>query len=120
MGPGARCRAGDWKGMNRALYQFGDRWRESGHVGEKLFAELQPLWKQAHGLLPLRPWKLRRRQAWQRRHAMIDEAAPWVRRLCLRIDAVKSLAAALASRSPVRAAGPQAGAKTLGCLPQAD
>ncbi|MCX8521350.1 MAG: DUF349 domain-containing protein, partial [Rhodoferax sp.] len=33
----------DWKGFNRVLHQFGDRWRESGHVGEKIFAELQPL-----------------------------------------------------------------------------
>lgn len=37
----------DWKAMLRALRQFGERWRESGHIGEKLFAELQPLFKQA-------------------------------------------------------------------------
>ena len=33
----------DWKGFNRILHQFGDRWRDGGHVGEKTFAELQPL-----------------------------------------------------------------------------
>ena len=27
--------------------RFGDRWREAGHVGEKLYAEMQPLWKAA-------------------------------------------------------------------------
>ena len=38
---------------------------------------------------------------------MIEEAAALGAAAVLRIDAVKSLAAALASRSPVRAAGPQ-------------
>ena len=37
----------DWKGFNRILHQFGDRWREAGHISEKVFAELQPLWKAA-------------------------------------------------------------------------
>lgn len=37
----------DWKGMARALRQFAERWRESGHVGEKVFAELQTAFKQA-------------------------------------------------------------------------
>ena len=32
---------GDWKGFSRLLHQFGDRWRDRGHVGEKVFAELQ-------------------------------------------------------------------------------
>src|SRR6218665_3775802 len=27
--------AGDWKAVHRAQQQFGERWREGGHVGEK-------------------------------------------------------------------------------------
>ena len=37
----------DLKGVSRALRQFSERWRDSGHVGEKVFAELQTAWKQA-------------------------------------------------------------------------
>ena len=25
----------DWKGFNRILHQFGDRWRDAGHLSEK-------------------------------------------------------------------------------------
>ena len=63
-GPQEHAASGDWKGIHRALYQFGDRWRESGHVGEKLFAELQPCGSRRL-LLPLLLWKLRRRKAWR-------------------------------------------------------
>ena len=38
---------GDWKGFNRVLHQFSDRWRDAGHLSEKAFAELQPQWKEA-------------------------------------------------------------------------
>jgi len=37
----------DWKAQARDLHRFGDAWRNSGHLGEKQFAELQPLWKTA-------------------------------------------------------------------------
>ncbi len=37
----------DWKGVARQLHQFAQRWRESGHLSEKMFAELQPQWKAA-------------------------------------------------------------------------
>ena len=33
-------------GLPNIIYdQFADRWRDSGHLSEKAFAELQPLWK---------------------------------------------------------------------------
>ncbi|HEY4663444.1 MAG TPA: DUF349 domain-containing protein, partial [Comamonas sp.] len=38
----AQANSQDLKGMARALRQFAERWRDGGHVGEKVFAELQP------------------------------------------------------------------------------
>lgn len=37
----------DWKAQARELHRFADAWRNGGHLGEKQFAELQPLWKAA-------------------------------------------------------------------------
>ncbi|MBD9393721.1 DUF349 domain-containing protein [Acidovorax sp. ACV01] len=82
--------SGDWKAINRALHQFGDRWREGGHVGEKLFAELQPLWKQAISLAAA-PLETAQKESLARRHAMIDEAMALGAAPTLRIDAVKAL-----------------------------
>ncbi|MFT4241972.1 MAG: DUF349 domain-containing protein [Acidovorax sp.] len=82
--------SGDWKAVNRALHQFGDRWREGGHVGEKLFAELQPLWKQAIAEAAA-PLEAAQKDSLARRHAMIDEATALGAAPALRIDAVKAL-----------------------------
>ncbi|MCZ8092450.1 MAG: DUF349 domain-containing protein [Acidovorax sp.] len=82
--------SGDWKGIHRALYQFGDRWRESGHIGEKLFAELQPLWKQAIAAAAA-PFEAAQKESLARRHAMIEEAAVLGAAPTLRIDEVKAL-----------------------------
>ncbi|MBT9442208.1 MAG: DUF349 domain-containing protein [Acidovorax sp.] len=82
--------SGDWKAINRALHQFGDRWREGGHVGEKLFAELQPLWKQAISMAAA-PLEAAQKESLARRHAMIDEAMALGAAPTLRIDAVKAL-----------------------------
>ena len=81
---------GDWKAIHRALYQFGDRWRASGHIGEKVFAELQPLWKQAIGQAAA-PFEAAQKDSLARRHAMIEEAAVLGAAPVLRIDAVKAL-----------------------------
>jgi hypothetical protein len=80
----------DWKGFNRILHQFGDRWREAGHVGEKIFAELQPLWKAAiaNAAAPLEALQA---QSLTLRHAMIEEAKVLGASAVLRIDAVKAL-----------------------------
>jgi len=82
--------SGDWKAINRALHQFGDRWREGGHVGEKIFAELQPLWKQALALAAA-PLETAQKDSLARRHVMIDEATALGAAPALRIDAVKAL-----------------------------
>ncbi|MDR0214998.1 MAG: DUF349 domain-containing protein [Comamonas sp.] len=80
----------DWKTMLRALRQFGERWRESGHIGEKLFAELQPLFKQAMTAAEA-PLQAAQKASLDRRHAMIDEAVALGAAANLRIDAVKAL-----------------------------
>ena len=80
----------DWKGFNRLLHQFGDRWRDSGHVGEKLYAELQPLWKAAIDEAAA-PLEALQKQSLTARHAMIDEAKVLGGEPVLHIDAVKSL-----------------------------
>jgi ATP-dependent RNA helicase SUPV3L1/SUV3 len=80
----------DWKGFSRILHQFGDRWRDGGHVGEKVFAELQPLWKQAiaNAAAPLEALQA---QSLLARHAMIEEAKVLGAAPVLRVDAVKAL-----------------------------
>ena len=80
----------DWKNMLRALRQFGERWRESGHIGEKLFAELQPLFKQAMTAAEA-PLHAAQKASLDRRHAMIEEANALGAAANLRIDAVKAL-----------------------------
>jgi ATP-dependent RNA helicase SUPV3L1/SUV3 len=81
---------GDWKGFNRILHQFGDRWRDAGHLGEKAFAELQPLWKAAiaNAAAPLEALQA---QSLALRHAMIEEAKVLGAAAELRVDAVKAL-----------------------------
>ena len=80
----------DWKGFSRILHQFGDRWRDGGHVGEKAFAELQPLWKAAiHAAAA--PLEGLQKQSLVRRQAMIEEAKQLGGAPELRIDAVKAL-----------------------------
>ncbi len=81
---------GDWKAVNRSLYQFADRWRASGHVGEKLFAELQPLWKQAITAAAA-PLEAAQKASILRRQAMIEEANVLGAAPALRIDAIKAL-----------------------------
>ena len=80
----------DWKGFSRILHQFGDRWRDGGHVGEKMFAELQPLWKQAisNAAAPLEALQA---QSLLARQAMVEEAKLLGAAPLLRVDAVKAL-----------------------------
>ena len=80
----------DWKHHIRSLNAFVDKWREAGHLGEKAFAEIQPVWKAAMdqadaGLTAARSASLARRRA------MIEEASVLGAEPQLRIDAVKSL-----------------------------
>lgn len=80
----------DWKGFNRELHQFAERWREAGHLSEKAFAELQPLWKAAMAAASA-PLEAMQKASLQRRQAMIEEAMVLGAAPVLRIDAVKDL-----------------------------
>ena len=82
--------ATDLKAHNRALHQFADRWRDAGHVGEKLFAELQPQWNEAFGAARA-PFETAQKASVERRQAMIAEAVELGAQPMLRIDAVKAL-----------------------------
>ena len=81
---------GDWKGFNRILHQFDSRWRDSGHLSEKAFAELQPLWKETIQAAAV-PLEVIQKESLDRRHAMIEEAKALGAAPQLRVDAVKAL-----------------------------
>jgi hypothetical protein len=86
----ATAKDGDWKGFNRILHQFEARWRDAGHLSEKAFAELQPLWKEAiQGAAA--PLEAIQKESLDRRHAMIEEAKVLGAAPQLRVDAVKAL-----------------------------
>ena len=80
----------DWKGFNRILHQFGDRWRDAGHLSEKGFAEMQPLWLAAIGEAAA-PLEALQKLSVEQRHAMIEEAKVLGAMPVMRIDAVKAL-----------------------------
>lgn len=82
--------ASDLKAHNRALHQFADRWRDGGHVGEKVFAELQPQWNEVFAAARA-PFEAAQKESVERRQAMIAEAAELGAQPMLRIDAVKAL-----------------------------
>jgi len=80
----------DWKRATRQLHAFSQRWREGGHLSEKLFAELQPKWKAAiHAAHE--PLEAVQKASMDRRKALIEEAHTLAAEPRLRIDAVKAL-----------------------------
>lgn len=80
----------DWKAQVRELSQFADQWRNAGHLSEKQFAELQPLWKQT--MTEARA-SLEQAQAASlaRREALIARAQELGAAPVLRLDAVRAL-----------------------------
>ncbi|WP_354001626.1 DUF349 domain-containing protein [Caenimonas aquaedulcis] len=81
---------GDWKGFNRILHQFENRWREAGHLSEKAFAEMQSSWKEAiHAAYA--PLEAVQKESLERRHAMIEDAKALGAAPQLRVDAVRAL-----------------------------
>jgi hypothetical protein len=81
---------GDWKHQIRDLHAFSERWREAGHLSEKAFAELQPLWKDAMRAAHVE-LEAAQAQSLAQRRAMIDEAVALGQAPQLHIDAVKAL-----------------------------
>lgn len=80
----------EWKVVARQLHQYSERWRESGHVSERVFAELQPMWKEAMRLAH-EPLEKVQAASIERRNALIEEAKVLGAENHLRIDAVKNL-----------------------------
>ncbi|MDO9434354.1 DUF349 domain-containing protein [Hydrogenophaga sp.] len=86
----AHADSSDWKAQVRELHAFSERWREAGHLSEKAFAEIQPVWKnamhKAHERL-----EGAQAESTARRKALIDEATALGAAPMLRIDVVKAL-----------------------------
>ena len=86
----AHAESSDWKVQVRELHAFSERWREAGHLSEKAFADIQPVWKdamhKAHERL-----EAAQGESTARRKALIDEAIALGAAPMLRIDAVKAL-----------------------------
>lgn len=80
----------DWKAQLRDLHGFAERWRQSGHLSEKVFAEMQPLWKAVISAAH-QPLEVAQAQSQARRQALIEEAVALGGAPMLRIDAVKAL-----------------------------
>ncbi len=80
----------DWKHQVRSLNGFVEKWTAAGHLNEKAFAEIQPLWKAAMDAADA-PLKAARAESLAQRKAMIEEAQVLGAEPQLRIDAVKAL-----------------------------
>jgi ATP-dependent RNA helicase SUPV3L1/SUV3 len=80
----------DWKTQARDLHQFSERWRNSGHLSEKAFADMQTQWKAAIKAAHV-GLEAAQTQSITLRRAMIEEAKALGEAPQLRIDAVKAL-----------------------------
>lgn len=80
----------DWRAQLRALHQFGDRWRNAGHLSEKAYGEMQTQWK---GVIKAASARLEAAQkaSIERRQSLIQEALELGAAPALRVDAVKAL-----------------------------
>jgi hypothetical protein len=86
----AHAQSSDWKAQLRELHAFSERWREAGHLSEKAFSDIHPVWKdvmhQAHARL-----ETAQADSVSRRKALIEEATVMGAASPLRLDAVKAL-----------------------------
>lgn len=80
----------DWKIQVRDLHRFSDAWRNGGHLGEKQFAELQPLWKAAMAKARA-PLDAAQAANLAQRQALIEQAVALGAADVLRMDAVRAL-----------------------------
>jgi ATP-dependent RNA helicase SUPV3L1/SUV3 len=80
----------DWKQHIRSLNGFVSKWREAGHLSEKIFGDIQPLWKAAMDAADA-PLTTARNDSLARRRAMIEEAQTLGAEPQLRIDTVKAV-----------------------------
>ena len=80
----------DWRAVQRQLHEFSEKWRASGHVSEKVFAELQVLWKEVIHLAHL-PIDTLQSQSIARRKALIEESKILGAQPVLKIESIKAL-----------------------------
>lgn len=80
----------DWKLQVRALASFEQRWREAGHLSEKLYVQWQTQWKALIEAAEA-PLKAARQQSLEHRRALIAQAEELATQPLLRVDAVRSL-----------------------------
>ncbi len=85
----ASAESSDWRGQLRALHQFGERWRNAGHLSEKSFADMQSQWKAIIKAAAARV-DAAQKASIERRQALIAEAKD-MSAAPLRVDAVKAL-----------------------------
>ncbi len=82
--------APDWKAQTRALHQFAQRWRDAGHVGDKVFTDLQNQWKNTMAQAS-KALEDAQAQSLLRRNALIEEARQLAQDPQWRMDALKAL-----------------------------
>ncbi|MSQ57306.1 MAG: DUF349 domain-containing protein [Limnohabitans sp.] len=80
----------DWRQVHRSLHEFSERWRSSGHMNEKMFAELQATWREAMNAVHASIAAVEKASI-QRREALIAEATQIGSADFLNIDAVKDV-----------------------------
>ncbi len=80
----------DWRAVQRQLHEFSEKWRTCGHVSEKVFAELQALWKEAIHLAHL-PIDTLQSESIARRKALIAESKILGAQPTLKIEPIKAL-----------------------------
>lgn len=80
----------DWRLHVRELHRLAETWRHAGHLSEKQFAELQPLWKAAmdHARAPLEAAQAANQA---QRQALIARASELGAAPQLRLDEVRAL-----------------------------
>ena len=80
----------DWKMHSRELHRMSEAWRNAGHLSEKLFAEIQPLWKAAMDTARA-PLEAAQAANLSQRQALIQQAVALGAADVLRMDAVRAL-----------------------------
>ena len=80
----------DWRSVQRQLHDFSEKWRACGHVSEKVYAELQVLWKEAIHLAHL-PIDTLQSESIARRRALIEESKKLGAQPVLKIEPIKAL-----------------------------
>lgn len=80
----------DWKSVERSLRQFLNHWRQAGHVSEKTYARLQPLWKEAYAKAG-QALKQAQKHSVLKRQELIEQSRLLAAQEPLQMEAIKQL-----------------------------